>query len=104
MARVVFCRKLKRDADGLDEPPLHGRIGKEVFENTSKEAWDEWVEMQVKVVNEYHLDLSEKSARKTLMTQLRAFLCLDDEAPGEVMEVGTPTAEFHDAEVPDKGG
>ena len=92
-SRTVFCRKLQRDAPGLKEPPLFGKIGKEIFANVSAEAWAEWVEMQLKIVNEYHLDLSEKEHRKVLEKQLRAFLMLDDNAEGAVLEVGTPTDE-----------
>lgn len=92
--RTVVCSKLKKEAPALREPPLFGKLGKEVFANVSAEAWAEWVEMQLKIVNEYHLDLSEKEHRKVLEKQMRAFLELDDGASdGAVLEVGTPTEE-----------
>jgi Fe-S cluster biosynthesis and repair protein YggX len=92
MSRNVFCKKLEREAEGLEEPPMRGKLGREIFENVSREAWLEWEEMQLKIVNEYHLDLAEKEHRQTLQKQLRAFLNLDG-ADGEVLEVGTPTEE-----------
>lgn len=92
MARIVFCKKLKREAEGLDEPPIHGPLGKELYEHVSKEAWQEWTELSVKIVNEYHLDLSEKEHRKVLKDQMRTFFELDGEK-GDVMAVGTPTEE-----------
>ena len=93
--RQVHCKKLGTVAEGLLEAPLFGALGQEVFEHTSKEAWDEWSEMQLKIVNEYHLDLSEKAHRKTLEKQLRAFLCLDGSEGDkpEVLSVGTPDDE-----------
>ncbi len=91
--RTVICAKLKKEAPALREPPLFGKLGKEVFAKVSAEAWAEWVEMQLKIVNEYHLDLSEKEHRKVLEKQMRAFLELDDDASGAVLEVGTPTEE-----------
>lgn len=91
VSRMVFCKRLKKEAEGLEEPPLHGKLGREVFENVSREAWDEWTEMQLKIVNEYHLDLSEKAHRKTLTEQLRTFLGLDDGEGSGQLEVGTPT-------------
>lgn len=87
MARMVFCKRLQREAEGLEEPPMFGKVGKEIFEHVSREAWDEWQEMQLKIVNEYRLDLSEKEARKTLTKQMRVFLGLEE---GEGLDVGTP--------------
>ena len=91
MSRMVLCKKLGKEAPGLQEPPLLGALGDEIFAHVSQEAWDEWAEMQLKIVNEYHLDLSEKAHRKTLEKQLRAFLGLDGGEGGQIMEVGTPT-------------
>lgn len=94
MARTVFCKRLKREAPGLSEPPMFGKAGKEIFEHTSQEAWDEWQEMQLKIVNEYHLDLSDKESRKTLTKQMRVFLGFDEETDGSgALNVGTPPGE-----------
>lgn len=94
MARMVFCKKLGREAEGLEEPPMHGPLGRELFESASQEAWDEWQELSLKIVNEYHLDLSEKEHRKVLRDQLRTFFKLDGEGDdGAVMDVGTPDWE-----------
>ena len=43
MARTVFCVKLGQEAEGLERPPLPGALGKRIFENVSKEAWQEWL-------------------------------------------------------------
>ncbi len=93
MARTVFCKRLQREAPGLAEAPLFGKVGQEIFENVSEEAWHEWQEMQLKIVNEYHLDLSDKESRKTLTKQMRLFLGLDEAAGGSVLDVGTPTGK-----------
>ena len=44
MARTVECVVLKREAEGLDEPPHPGEIGARVYENVSKEGWAEWLQ------------------------------------------------------------
>ena len=46
MARMVQCIKLGREAEGLDFPPLPGELGKKVYENVSKEAWQAWLRHQ----------------------------------------------------------
>jgi len=92
MSRSVYCKRLKREAEGLSEPPLFGKMGREIFADVSAEAWAEWEEMQLKIVNEYHLDLADKDARKTLTKQMRVFLGLDEGSEGDgVLDVGTPT-------------
>lgn len=94
MGRTVFCKKLGKEAEGLAEPPMFGPLGQELFEHVSQQAWDEWQELSLKIVNEYHLDLAEKAHRKVLREQLRTFFKLDgDQGDGEVMAVGTPDHE-----------
>ncbi|MFZ9889250.1 MAG: oxidative damage protection protein [Myxococcota bacterium] len=91
MTRMVFCKRLQREAPGLAAPPLFGKVGQELYEHVSEEAWAEWQEMQLKIVNEYHLDLSDKESRNTLSRQMRTFLGLDAQGTTEgLLEVGTP--------------
>jgi Fe-S cluster biosynthesis and repair protein YggX len=93
MSRIIFCYRLKKEMEGLEAPPFPGRVGEEIFSKTSKYAWGEWREMQIKIINEYRLDLSEAEARKTLMQQMRNFLSLDEKngEAKDVLHVGTPT-------------
>lgn len=89
--RLVFCRKLGRQAPGLSAPPLPGPLGDEIYESVSAQAWAEWEELQLKIINEYHLDLTEAEDRQKLVAQLRAHLNLNDGAQVDALEVGTPT-------------
>jgi Fe-S cluster biosynthesis and repair protein YggX len=70
MARTVKCIKLGRDAEGLDFPPYPGDIGKRIYEQVSKEAWKQWLEMQKMLVNENRLNLADKKARDYLVQQM----------------------------------
>ena len=45
MTRIVHCIKLDKDAEGLDFPPYPGELGKKIYENVSKEAWQAWVRL-----------------------------------------------------------
>ena len=68
MARMVECVVLKREAEGLDEPPHPGELGQRIFENVSKEGWQEWLmrlqmiinENQLNTADSYSIDLIEK--------------------------------------------
>jgi Fe-S cluster biosynthesis and repair protein YggX len=44
MPRKVYCQVLKREAEGLDQPPHPGPLGQRVYENVSKEGWKGWLE------------------------------------------------------------
>ena len=70
MARNVKCIKLGREAEGLDFPPYPGELGKRIFENVSKEAWQQWVRHQTMLVNENRLNLADVRARKYLAEQM----------------------------------
>ncbi len=72
MARMVKCIKLGREAEGLDFQTYPGELGKRIFENVSKEAWHEWLQLQTMLVNENRLNLSDAKARKYLAEQLEA--------------------------------
>ena len=70
MARMVNCIKLGVEAEGLDFPPLPGELGKRVFENVSKEAWQQWLRHQTMLINENRLNMMDQRARKYLAEQL----------------------------------
>jgi Fe-S cluster biosynthesis and repair protein YggX len=70
MARTVTCIKLGVEADGLDFPPVPGELGKKVYENVSKEAWQGWLKHQTMLINENRLNMMDPKARKYLMEQM----------------------------------
>jgi Fe-S cluster biosynthesis and repair protein YggX len=105
MTRMVFCKRNQEEAEGLENAPLLGKIGQEILESTSQAAWEEWEEMQLKIINEYHLDLSEKKDRTVLADQMRTFLNLESKKAKidgpDPLAVGTPTEEFYNKESAD---
>ena len=70
MARMVKCIKLGREAEGLDAAPYPGALGTRLYENVSKEAWQQWLRHQTMLINENRLNLSDVRARKYLAEQL----------------------------------
>ena len=73
MNRKVRCVKLGGEADGLDRRPFPGDLGEKIFNNVSKNAWDQWLEQQKMIVNEYRLNLSELKARQFLMRETEKY-------------------------------
>ena len=72
MARMVKCIKLGQEAEGLDFQTYPGELGKRIFDNVSKQAWDDWIKHQTLLVNENRLNLSDIKARQYLASQLEA--------------------------------
>ncbi len=72
MARVIKCIKLNKEAEGLDFPPIPGDLGKKIWKSVSKEAWNDWIQHQTMLVNEYRLNLSDIKARNYLKDQMEA--------------------------------
>ncbi len=73
MTRMVNCVLLKKEAEGLDRPTYPGDLGKRVFENVSKEAWQQWVKQQTMLINEYRLTPVDPKARKFLEEEMEKF-------------------------------
>lgn len=73
MSRTVHCVKLGRKAPGLARPPLPGELGQRIFDNVSQQAWQQWLQEQTRLINEYGLDLADRNARKFLAAQTEAY-------------------------------
>ena len=71
MSRMVKCIKLGCEAEGLDFPPVPGELGKRLYENVSKEAWQQWVKLQTMLINENRLSLADAKARAYLSEQMQ---------------------------------
>ncbi|MDR0478701.1 MAG: oxidative damage protection protein [Burkholderiaceae bacterium] len=70
MTRTVHCIKLDKDAEGLDFPPYPGELGRRIWEQVSKQAWQEWQRHQTMLVNENRLNLADQRARDYLKRQM----------------------------------
>ena len=63
----------------MEKPPFKGEIGEKIFNQVSKEAWSMWHDdMQIKVINEYRINLADKGQYNFLIEQMLAFLNLSD--------------------------
>jgi Fe-S cluster biosynthesis and repair protein YggX len=70
---MVKCAKLGKEAEGLDRPTYPGELGKRIYENVSKEAWQGWLRQQTMLINEYRLSPIEPKARKFLEEQMEKY-------------------------------
>ena len=73
MARTIQCTYLKKEAEGLDFAPYPGELGKRIYNEVSKEAWQLWMKHQTMLVNENRLNLADQRARQYLARQMENF-------------------------------
>jgi len=73
MARTVQCAYLKREAEGLDFSVYPGELGKRIYDNVSKEAFEAWKKHQTMLVNENRLNLADARSRQYLARQMESF-------------------------------
>ena len=74
MARVIHCSMLNKETEGLDYAPYPGELGKRIYDNISKEAFEQWKRHQTMLVNENRLNLADARARQYLARQMEQFL------------------------------
>lgn len=85
MSRTVFCSKFKKELPGLEKPPFAGDVGKRIYESVSAEGWKQWsTDVQIKVLNEYRLNMSNSQDYKILVDQMMRFLGLEEGSVAEV--------------------
>jgi len=76
--RMVKCIKLGQELPGLDAPPTPSELGRKVYENVSKQAWDEFVEYFKMVINEYRLDLTSPMADQIFEQKMNEYFFSDN--------------------------
>ena len=90
MTRTVTCVLLRAPLDGLDYQPYPGELGKRIYENVSKQAWQQWLAHQTMLINEYRLSPIEPKARKYLEGEMEKFFFGGGSAPPPDFKGATP--------------
>ena len=78
----VTCIRCGQTRAALPRPPYPDALGREIQEKICAECWDECKKMQVMVINENRLDLSDPRAHEILERAIREFLGLSSPAKG----------------------
>ncbi|WP_456404994.1 oxidative damage protection protein [Thiolapillus sp.] len=73
MSRMVECVKLGKEAEGLDRQPYPGELGKRIFDNVSKQAWQGWLAHQTMLLNEHRLSPVNPKDRKFLEEEMEKY-------------------------------
>ncbi len=74
---MIDCIKCKMNKESIEVMNFKGDLGVEIQESVCNECFLEWEsDMQMKVMNEFKLDLSSKEHRDFLIKKMKEFLTL----------------------------
>lgn len=82
MSRLVHCVVLKREAEGLDEPPHPGPLGERIYSNVSNEGWQQWLERLQMIMNENQLNTADERSMDLIEQHMIGFLFDEGEYGG----------------------
>jgi Fe-S cluster biosynthesis and repair protein YggX len=80
MPHIVTDSRYKREMEGLEEPPFDSDFGHKIFHNVSQQSWQEWIERQKMLLNEYRLQPWQPQAQEFLVEQMQEFFFGDGAA------------------------
>ncbi len=72
--RTVDCIVLKRTSEGLAKPPYPGDLGERIYQNISKDAWNQWLQRLVLIINENRLSTADSEHIKLIEQHMLGFL------------------------------
>ena len=93
MARIVNCVVLKREAEGLAEPPHPGELGERVYESVSAEGWAQWLERLQMIINENQLSTADPESIELIERHMRGFLFQEGDLGGTPQGFRAPGAK-----------
>jgi Fe-S cluster biosynthesis and repair protein YggX len=79
MARIVQCVVTKRQGEGLDTVPHPGELGQRIYENVSKEGWQQWLERLTIIINENGLSTADPASIEVIEKHMLGFLFKEGE-------------------------
>ena len=72
--RMVFCKVLKQEAEGLDSPPYPGDLGLRIYDNISKQGWQQWLQRLTTILNENRLSTADPGSLEVIEQHMLGFL------------------------------
>lgn len=75
---TVMCIRLKEELPAITSRiTFVGDFGDRIKREVSQRAWNDWLEMQIKLINEFRLHLGEAAHREALQDFASKFFCFD---------------------------
>ena len=81
MSDTVSCPRCGEDKPAMDRAPIPGPAGQEIRQRVCGDCWQEWLHMEVMVINELRLNFMDPEAQAVLAQHMREFLQLAPPEP-----------------------
>lgn len=78
---MIVCARCDEQREALGHPPFPGPLGEEIAARVCAGCWNEWMAMEIKVINELRLNFMEPEAQATLSRHMKDFLFPADADP-----------------------
>lgn len=79
----VTCVRCGETREGLDRAPYADELGEKIKEQACVACWDECRNVQVMMINEYRLDLSDPRAQEMIEKATRDFFGFEKDESSE---------------------
>ena len=80
---TITCSRCHRETEGFGKPPLPGQWGEEVQAHSCEACFQDWMNTEIMIINEYRLDLSVPRNQDLLNAEMAKFLSLPSAPPAE---------------------
>ena len=71
------CTRCSAQGPSLEAAPYPNATGRRIHAEICQGCWTEWQDMEVKIINEYRLNMLEREHRTLLKNHMNEFLNLD---------------------------
>lgn len=79
MARMVQCVVTNQQGEGLDTVPHPGELGQRIYENVSKEGWQQWLDRLTMIINENGLSTADPASIEVIEKHMLGFFFKEGE-------------------------
>ncbi len=70
----IQCGRCGESKPQLEEPPFENSLGERIQETICQSCWGEWINLSVRVINEYRLNLAIEEHSRILESHMKQFL------------------------------
>lgn len=77
---VITCSRCGKEKEAVTKTAFYrGEVRDKLIANACQDCWDEWIKMQIMLINEYRLNLMDPATDDFLNKQVLAFFNLGEE-------------------------
>ncbi len=80
MSEEVYCIRYKKNGPAIaGNVPFRGELKEQVLANICQDAWNEWLEEQIKIINELALNLGDARSHDIIEQRAKEFFGFEGE-------------------------